>query len=133
MKKKVLCFGELLLRLNPPDHRRFAQADSFDIQFAGSEANVAVSLAYWGTDTKYITCLPDNEVGRMALRSMRKFEIDTQHCVCDGERIGILYLETGIGSRASKVIYDRTHSSMATIQKGKIDWASVLKDVSWLH
>lgn len=84
-------------------------------------------------DTKYLTCLPDNEVGRMALRSLKKFAVDTQHCFFEGERIVILYLEIRIGSRASKVIYDRAHSSMATIQKGKIDWTSALKDVSWLH
>jgi 2-dehydro-3-deoxygluconokinase len=133
MKQKIACLGELLLRLNPPNHNRFAQAHSFDINFAGSEANVALALAHWGVPAKYITCLPDNEIGRMALRSLKKFDVDTSDCLLEGERIGILYLEMGVGARASKVVYDRTHSSMATLQKGRIDWRAVLGDVSWLH
>jgi 2-dehydro-3-deoxygluconokinase len=104
MKKKVTCFGELLLRLNPPGYQRLTQAQSFDITYGGSEANVAISLANWGIETTYVTCLPDNDIGKTALRSLKRFDVDTSRSLLHGDRIGVLYLETGAGTRASKVI-----------------------------
>ena len=122
-----------MLRLNPPGYQRIAQAQSFDITYGGSEANVAIALANWGVETSYITCLPDNEVGKTALRSLKKFDVDTSRSLLHGDRIGLLYLETGAGTRASKVIYDRAHSSLATLQPGTMDWKVALIDSKWFH
>jgi 2-dehydro-3-deoxygluconokinase len=133
MKSKTLCFGELLLRLSAPNHLRLSQSASLDVQFTGSEANVAVSLAQFGSPTRFITCVPDNEVGKMGLSLLKKLDVDTQLCVLSGERLGLFYFEMGIGHRASKVLYDRAHSSLATIAKGEIDWHKAFEGISWFH
>lgn len=133
MKQNVACFGEIMLRLNPPGRLRFAQAQSFDAGFAGSEANVACNLAQWGVPASFITALPDNEIGKLALSSLKKFGVDTSRSVATGDRIGILYLEMGSGSRPSKVVYDRGQSSTATLCQGAIDWKVALADATWFH
>lgn len=129
----ITCFGELLLRLSPPDKLRFAQANSFDVQIGGSEANVAVSLSQFGLCTQYISRLPDNDLANAALNELNKWRVSTIHCAKGGERLGLYFLETGGGSRASQVIYDRAHSGMATLEKGMIKWSKVLTGTKWLH
>jgi len=131
--KKVVCFGEIMLRLSPPALRRFSQASSFDIIYGGGESNVAVSLANYGIPVDFVTRLPQNDIGECALMEMRKRGVGTAYIQRGGERLGIYFLETGAVSRASKVIYDRAHSSMASIQKGMIDWEAVFKDAGWFH
>ncbi|MCH2082090.1 MAG: sugar kinase [Saprospiraceae bacterium] len=131
--KKVVCFGEIMLRLSPPALRRFSQASSFDVIYGGGESNVAVSLANYGIPVDFVTRLPQNDIGECALMEMRKRGVGTAHIQRGGERLGIYFLETGAVSRASKVIYDRAYSSMASIQKGMIDWEAVFKDAGWFH
>lgn len=131
--KKVVCFGEIMLRLSPPALRRFSQASSFDIIYGGGESNVAVSLANYGIPVDFVTRLPQNDIGECALMEMRKRGVGTAYIQRGGERLGIYFLEMGAVSRASKVIYDRAHSSMASIQKGMIDWEAVFKDAGWFH
>lgn len=133
MNHKIVCLGELLLRLNPPGHQRFAQTQSFDVNFAGSEANVSCALAQWNIPARFITSLPNNEIGKLALRSLKKFDVDTSLCLLNGDRIGILYLEMGTGSRASKVLYDRKHTGMTNLRGSTIDWQAVLRDATWFH
>jgi 2-dehydro-3-deoxygluconokinase len=133
MKSKTLCFGELLLRLSVPHHLRLSQTPALEVQFTGSEANVAVALAQFGLSASFVTCVPDNEVGRMGLGMLKKYDVNTQSCVFGGERLGLFYFEMGIGQRASKVLYDRSYSSLAMISKGQIDWHKVLEGMTWFH
>lgn len=131
--KKIVTFGEIMLRLAPPGFQRFTQARSFEAVYGGGEANVAVSLANFGEDVEYVTRLPRNELGDACLMSLRGYGIHTEHIARGGERIGIYFLETGAAQRASKVIYDRANSSFAAIQPGTIDWKNVFEGADWFH
>lgn len=110
---RFVTFGEMLLRLSPVEHRRFLQADSFEAVYGGGEANTAVSLAQFGCDTKFVTKLPDHEIGQAAINTLRQYGVDTSEILRGGDRIGIYYLEKGAAQRPSKVIYDRAGSSIA--------------------
>ena len=131
--KKVITFGEIMLRLSPPGWQRFSQANSFDVNYGGGESNVAVSLANYGIQTEFVTRLPDNDLGECALMEMRKRNVGTNHIVRGGERLGIYFLETGAVSRGSKVVYDRAHSGISAIERGMINWKNVFKDADWFH
>lgn len=130
---KVVTFGEIMLRLSTPGYLRFAQARQFDATFGGGEANVAVSLAQYGIDTEFVTRFPDNDIARSCIRDLHSYGVDTGHCVFGGERLGIYFLETGAVARPSKVVYDRAHSSISTVEPGMIDWDSVFKGADWFH
>lgn len=130
---KVVTFGEIMLRLSTPGYLRFAQARQFDATFGGGEANVAVSLANYGIDSDFITRLPDNDIARSCVRDLRSYGVGTSNIVYGGDRVGIYFLETGAVARPSKVVYDRAGSSIATIQKGMIDWPAVFAGADWFH
>ena len=130
---KVVTFGEIMLRLATPEHLRFRQARSFNATFGGGEANVAVSLANYGIDVDYVTRLPQNDLGAACAAELRSFGVGTSNIVYGGERLGIYYLETGAVARPSKVVYDRVHSSAATVERGMIDWEQVLASADWFH
>ncbi|WP_338407091.1 sugar kinase [uncultured Flavobacterium sp.] len=131
--KKVVTFGEIMLRLSPPGFLRFSQANNFDVVYGGGESNVAVSLANYGIPVEFVTRLPKNDIGQCAMMEMRKRGVGVDHIVYGGDRLGIYFLETGAVSRGSKVVYDRAHSSMANIQLGMIDWEKVFEGVKWFH
>jgi len=131
--KKVVTFGEIMLRLSPPGFLRFSQANSFEVIYGGGESNVAVSLANYGIPVDFVTRLPKNDIGECALQEMRKRNVGTEHIARGGERLGIYFLETGAVSRGSKVVYDRAHSAISTIQKGDIDWEKVFDGAQWFH
>jgi len=131
--KKVVTFGEILLRLSTQSFLRFSQAESYKATYGGGEFNVAVSLANFGLDAEFITRLPDNELGHSAIKEMRKLNVKADRVVLGGDRLGLYFLETGASTRASNVVYDRANSAMATIQKGTINWREILKDASWFH
>ena len=131
--KKVITFGEIMLRLTPPNFKRFSQADAFEVIYGGGESNVAVSLANYGIPVEFVTRIPQNDIGDCALMEMRKRGVGTRHMLRGGERLGIYFLEIGAVSRGSKVVYDRAYSAMSTIEKGMIDWELVFKDAQWFH
>lgn len=131
--KKVVTFGEIMLRLAPQGFLRFSQANSFDIVYGGGESNVAVSLANYGVPVDFVTRLPKNDIGECAMMEMRKRGVGVDKIVWGGERLGIYFLETGAVSRGSKVVYDRAHSAMSEIEPGMIDWDSVFEGVEWFH
>ena len=131
--KKVVTFGEIMLRLSTERHLRFSQAKTYAASYGGCEFNVAVSLANYGIPAEFITRLPDNEIGACALKEMRRFNVESKNVIYGGERLGLYFLETGAGTRGSNVVYDRANSAMATIKKGSVDWNTVLKDASWFH
>ena len=133
MTKKVVTFGEIMLRLSPPDLGRFVQARSFDVIYGGGEANVAASLANYGLPVEYVTRLPANDIGDACRNFLRQYGVGTGHIVRGGERLGIYFLEMGSAQRGSKVIYDRAGSAIATIEPGMIDWKTVFADAGWFH
>lgn len=130
---KVICFGEIMLRLSPPNNLRVAQARSLDVQYGGSEANVSVALAQFGATSAFVTRVPDNEVGRASLGELKKYGVDTSLTQYGGSRLGLYFLEVGAGNRSSKVVYDRDGSGMATLQKGMIDWRHIFEGATWFH
>jgi 2-dehydro-3-deoxygluconokinase len=133
MEKKIITFGEIMLRLATPDHQRFTQVTSLCASFGGGEANVAVSLANFGLNTEFVTRLPKNDLGQSVLMDLRKHNVGTSYIIQGGDRLGIYFLETGSVARPSKVIYDRAHSSIAEIKPGMIDWSTVFEGASWFH
>jgi 2-dehydro-3-deoxygluconokinase len=130
---KVVTFGEIMLRLATPEFLRFSQATTLEATFGGGEANVAVSLANYGIDAHFATSLPRNDIGEAAIATLRKYNVKTDLIHRGGDRIGIYFLESGAVSRASKVVYDRANSSLATIRKGTIDWDKAFEGASWFH
>jgi 2-dehydro-3-deoxygluconokinase len=133
MDKKIITFGEIMLRFATPGHQRFSQANSYCASFGGGEANVAVSLANFGLTAEFVTRLPQNDLGRAVLMELRRHNVGTSHIIMGGERLGIYFLETGSVARPSKVIYDRAHSSIADIEPGMINWDDIFKDAGWFH
>jgi 2-dehydro-3-deoxygluconokinase len=131
--KKVVTFGEIMLRLSPPGFLRFGQARSFDVVYGGGEANVAVALANFGVPVDYVTRLPDNDLGDACIQFLRQYGVGVDKIVRGGERLGIYFLEMGAVQRGSKVIYDRVNSAIATIERGMIDWQGVFADADWFH
>ncbi|MFV0507530.1 MAG: PfkB family carbohydrate kinase [Bacteroidales bacterium] len=131
--KKVVTFGEIMLRLSTPGYERFSQAENFVATFGGGEANVAVSLANYGMEVDFVTRLPQNDIAKACTMNLRKYGVGVDKIVYGGERLGIYFLETGAVARASKVVYDRSHSSISQIETGMIDWNSVLEGVGWFH
>ena len=130
---KVVTFGEIMLRLAPEGYYRFVQAVSYGATYGGGEANVAVSLAGFGMDAAYVTKLPKHEIGQAAVNSLRQFGVDTSKIVRGGDRVGIYFLEKGASQRASKVIYDRSGSSIAKAAPEDFDWNTIFEGASWFH
>jgi 2-dehydro-3-deoxygluconokinase len=133
MSKKVVAFGEIMMRLSPPGFLRFGQARSFDVIYGGGEANVAVSLANFGVPVDYVTRLPNNDLGDACLQFLRQYGMGVDKIVRGGDRLGIYFMEMGAVQRASSVIYDRAGSAFATIKRGMVDWKRVFADADWFH
>ncbi|KAA6335254.1 2-dehydro-3-deoxygluconokinase [termite gut metagenome] len=133
MEKRIITFGEIMLRLAVPDYLRFSQAKEFNATFGGGEANVAVSLANYGLDTEFVTRLPKNDIAQSCVMNLRSHNVRTSKIIYGGERLGIYFLETGAVARSSKVVYDRAHSSISTLEPGMIDWKEIFKDACWFH
>lgn len=133
MSAKIITFGEIMMRLATPEHQRFSQVSEFHVSYGGGEANVAVSLANFGLDAGFLTRLPDNDLGRAVVMELKKHGVATDQILFGGERLGIYFLETGAVARPSKVVYDRTHSSVSEIKTGMVDWDKVFESASWFH
>ncbi len=133
MSRKVVTFGEIMLRLAPEGYYRFVQADKFGATYGGGEANVAVSLANYGFDAKFVTKLPKHEIGQAAVNSLRKYGVDTSYIARGGDRVGIYFLEKGASQRPSKVIYDRAGSSIYTASPEDFDWKKIFDGAEWFH
>jgi 2-dehydro-3-deoxygluconokinase len=131
--KRVITFGEIMLRLAPEGYTRFVQADSFGATYGGGEANVAVSLANFGMDAAFITKLPAHDIGQAAVNSLRRYGVDTSGIVRVGQRVGIYYLEKGASQRPSKVVYDRAGSAIACAEKSDFNWDDIFAGADWFH
>ncbi|KUO62171.1 2-dehydro-3-deoxygluconokinase [bacterium BRH_c32] len=133
MNKKVVTFGEIMLRLSTPGFTRFVQSQNFDATYGGGEANVAVSLSNYGLDSFFVTKLPKHEIGQSAINHLRRFGVKDDYIVRGGDRVGIYYLETGASQRASKVIYDRANSAITQMKSDEINWKKVFENADWFH
>ena len=131
--KKVVTFGEVMLRLAPEGYLRFVQADTLGATFGGGEANVAVSLCNFGYDAAFVTKLPKHEIGQAAVNSLRKFGVDTSKITRGGDRVGIYFLEKGASQRPSKVVYDRAYSAISEATVEDFDWNAIFEGVEWFH
>lgn len=133
MSKKVITFGEIMLRLAPEGYYRFVQAENYGATYGGGEANVAVSLANYGLDAAFVTKLPKHEIGQAGVNSLRRFGVDTSYITRGGDRVGIYFLEKGASQRPSKVIYDRAGSSIAAATTADFDWDQIFEGAEWFH
>lgn len=131
--KRVVTFGEIMLRLSTPGYNRFVQSQEFDVNYGGGEANVCVSLANYGLDARFVTKVPENEIGQSAVNAVRRFGVDARFIARGGDRLGIYFLETGASQRASKVIYDRAHSAIAEANAEDFDWKEIFEGADWFH
>lgn len=130
---RVVTFGEIMLRLAPNGYERFFQSDRMQATFGGGEANVAVSLANFGVDSRYVTKLPKHAIGQAAVNALRYFGVDTSEIVRGGDRVGVYYLEKGASQRGSVCIYDRAHSAIQEANPSEFDWARILDGADWFH
>ena len=137
--QKFITIGEIMLRLTPPNYEKIRMANSFEANYGGSEANVALALANLGIDSTFFSVVPDNSLGKSAIRLLRSNDV---HCTpvilstpeeTPTHRLGTYYLETGYGIRASKVIYDRKHSAITEYDLGKVDLDALFDGFNWLH
>jgi 2-dehydro-3-deoxygluconokinase len=133
MPKKVVTFGEVMMRLSPPGYSKFSQANSFDLVYGGGEANVAISCAYLGMEAAHVTRFPDNALGKAATQFLRHHWLSTRHVVYGGSMIGKYFLEKGAVHRSSEVIYEREGSAFSLIEPSMIDWEDALKGADWFH
>lgn len=125
----ILTFGELLLRLSPPDHLRIEQAASFDAHYGGAEANVALSLALQGDNASYLSVVPANRIGDCALRSLSMWGVDVSRVIRQGDRLGVYFMEFGASERANSVVYDRKYSAISLASAEAYDWDAILDGI----
>jgi 2-dehydro-3-deoxygluconokinase len=133
MNKKVALFGEYLLRLTPPLQQKLVQANNLEMHWAGSEANIAVSLSIFGNPSVYITAMPDNELARTGLSQLYKYGVETEVFSSTHNRTGIYYYESGQGARPGRIIYDRAYSAFSFLKKGDIQWNKIFENADWFH
>ena len=131
--KRIITFGEIMMRLNPPEYVRFAQARNFEASYAGGEANVAVSLSNFGMDAAFVSKVPAHEIGQCAINALREFGVDTRFMFRGGKRLGVYFVEKGASQRPSKVIYDRADSAIAQADPADFDWDAIFEGADWFH
>ena len=130
---KVITFGEIMMRLNPPGYLRFLQTETFDATYGGGEANVAVSLVNYGNDAAFVSKVPEHEIGQNAVNALRRYGVDTSMMLRGGPRLGIYFCEKGASQRGSKVVYDRAGSSIALAKRDEFDWNAIFEGADWFH
>jgi len=131
--KKIITFGELLLRLSTRIGERTVQANELTMHYGGAEANVAISLSNFGHDVRFVSKIPNNPLGHAAERHLRMYGVDTSHLLRGGERLGTYYLETGVGERSAQVTYDRKYSSISELTIDEIDFDEIFQGAKLFH
>ena len=132
-KDKIVAFGEIMLRLTPPDYTTISQAKSFIANYGGGEANVLVSLSHFGHRAEFLTKLPDNQLGDSAIQHLQAHNVETDNIVRGSSNLGMYVVETGFGGRPSKVLYNRKHSAITRIGVNEIKYDKVFKNAKWFH
>jgi 2-dehydro-3-deoxygluconokinase len=133
MTRKVISFGEIMLRLAPPGFERFLQTPQFVATFGGAEANVAVALSSFGVPASFVTLLPANPIADAAVAELRRFGVDTSQIIRANGRLGVYYLEAGANQRPSRIVYDRDYSAIALAKPGDISWERAFQGAAWFH
>ena len=133
MKKKIVTFGEIMLRMTRPNKERIIQGSKWNGYFGGSEANVAISLAMFGDNIEYVTRLPDNKIGLACMDEIRKYNVGIDNIELGGDRLGLYYYEESASLRSSNIVYDREDSSLTTIQAGMINWKKAFQGAKLFH
>ncbi len=131
--KRIISFGEIMMRLNPEGYSRLVEATKREASYAGGEANVAVSLANFGLKAAFVSKVPAHEIGQCAVNELRRFGVDTDYIVRGGNRLGLYFVEKGASQRASKVIYDRAGSAIANAKAIDFDWKEIFNGADWFH
>ena len=133
MADKVVAFGEIMLRLTPPDYTTISEARSFIANYGGAEANVLVSLSHLGNPTDFLSRVPDNQLGDSAIMHLKRHGVGTDHILRGSSNLGMYFVETGFGGRPSKVLYNRAHSAITRIDENELDYDEIFKDAKWFH
>ena len=133
MADKVVAFGEIMLRLTPPDYTTINEARSFIANYGGAEANVLVSLSHLGNPTDFLSRVPDNQLGDSAIMHLKRHGVGTDHILRGSSNLGMYFVETGFGGRPSKVLYNRAHSAITRIDENELDYDEIFKDAKWFH
>jgi len=133
MTGQIVTFGEVMLRLKAPGYERLFQSPLLEASFGGGEANVSVSLAQFGHMVTYVTALPRNPIGEACISFLKGKNLDTSRILMTGERMGTYYLEAGTNQKPSRVVYDRTHSSIMDIHPSAFNWDEILDGAAWFH
>lgn len=133
IKRHIVTFGEVMLRLKAPGHERLLQSPQLEATFGGGEANVAVSLAGFGQDVTYVTALPRNPISEACLGYLKGKGVDTSQVIHSGERLGTYYYEAGANQKPPRVTYDRAHSAIMDVSPDAFDWHKILDGAAWLH
>jgi len=133
MKDKIVAFGEIMLRLTPPDYTTISEARNFIANYGGAEANVLVSLSHLGHGTDFITRVPDNQLGESAIMHLKRHSVGTSHILRGSSNLGMYFVETGFGGRPSKVLYNRAHSAITRIDADELDYDEIFRDADWFH
>lgn len=131
--KRIVTFGEIMLRLTVQDGYRFTQAGGFDLAFGGSEANVAGALSNYGMEAAFVTRLPENDLAKAAINTLRAIGVDTSQIARGGDRMGIYFMEKGAACRKHGILYDRADSAIATAPADTFDWDRLLEGADWFH
>lgn len=132
-EKKIVAFGEIMLRLTPPDMKMIYETRAFDACYGGTESNVLVGLSALGNKTEYLTALPQNELGDAVVRHLKSYSVGTENIIRFGDTLGMYFLEEGFGVRSSKVIYNRRHSEVSKLEKGAFDYDKVFENCDIFH
>ncbi len=132
-KKRIVCFGEILLRMSAPGAELLLQTPKLDVHVGGAEANVAVLLARLGNKTDMVSMLPDNRLGQAAFEELRRYGVGTDQINFGPGRMGLYFLSPGAVLRPSEITYDRAGSSFALADPGVFDWSDILPDSAFLH
>lgn len=130
---RIICFGEILIRLSTPGRELMLQTPRFESHVGGAEANVAVSLARFGHDARIVSVIPNNALAQGALAELRRWNVETRLVKIRDGRLGLYFLTPGAGLRPSDVLYDRAHSAFANAPAETIDWSASLTGADWLH
>ena len=133
MQKKIVTFGEILMRLNPEGYFRFLQSSKVEVSYGGGEANVAVSLANYGMNATFVSKVPEHEIGQCAINELRRYGVDTKFVARGGNRLGVYFCEKGASQRVSKVIYDRENSSISQADPEDFNWDLIFDKADWFH
>lgn len=133
MTKKVITLGEVMMRLSTQSNERFLQANQFNINYGGAEANVSVSLAQWGIKSYHVTAFPDHELGKAAINYLRQMGVGIDYIFTSDGRMGLYFLEKGTMHRSSKIIYDRFDSAFANFDGTQVNWDTVFEGADWFH